>query len=250
MFKVKDILQTDIPDVRVGIGRDPSSTGRIENSVRMLKTNNVKIYTDPGQLIEDLFLGKIDAAVRGDLPSSELLRILKEKAGVEELERLVIMEPKNGRTFFMAPVGIDEGSTVDEKYRIAVKAIRLMESLGAGTRIAVMSGGRIDDKGRNSAVDKTIDDAEKLVSMLQEEGYDAYHAEILIESAVDEADLIIAPDGITGNLIFRTLHFIADAVAMGAPVLNIDKVFVDTSRVKVDYIDSIMLAMMLAEGKK
>jgi predicted methyltransferase MtxX (methanogen marker protein 4) len=67
---------------------------------------------------------------------------------------------------------------------------------------------------------------------------------------VDEADLIIAPDGITGNLIFRTMHFIGDALALGAPVLNIDRVFVDTSRVKTDYIDSIILAMKLAEGKQ
>jgi len=222
----------------------------VESSVRALNKNCVKIYKDPIELVEDLYSGKIDAAVRGDMPSSVLLHALKERAGVKELERLVIMEPKNSRAFFMAPVGIDEGSTVEEKHKIAVKAVELMKHMGAGTRIAVMSGGRKDDKGRNEIVDKTLEDAEKLVSMLKKEGYDAYNAEILIESAVEEADLIIAPDGITGNLIFRTLHFIGDAIAMGAPVLNIDKVFVDTSRVKTDYMDSIILAMRLAEGRK
>ena len=249
MFTVKDILKADLPDVRVGIGRGTDS-GHVERSVRTLNKKSVTIYDDPKKLVDDLFSGKIDAAVRGDMSSSELLRILKERAGVEDLERLVIMEPKSGRAFFMAPVGIDEGSTVGEKYKIAVKAVKLMKDLGAGTRIAVMSGGRNDDLGRNKAVDRTIKDAEKLVSMLQKDGYDAYNAEILIESAVEEADLVIAPDGITGNLIFRTLHFIGDAVAMGAPVLNIDRVFVDTSRVKIDYTDSMILAMKLAEGKR
>jgi len=249
MFTVKDLFQTDLPDVRVGIGSGTDS-GHVEKGVRALNKKSVKIYKDPKELVDDLFSGKIDAAVRGDMPSSELLHILKERAGVRELERLVIMEPKNGHAFFMAPVGIDEGSTVEEKHGIAVRAIKLMKDMGAGTRIAVMSGGRTDDKGRNDIVDRSINDAEKLVSILQKEGYDAYHAEILIESAVEEADLIIAPDGITGNLIFRTMHFIGDAIAMGAPVLNIDKVFVDTSRVKTDYMDSIILAMRLAEGRR
>ncbi|MDR1690828.1 MAG: methanogenesis marker protein Mmp4/MtxX [Candidatus Methanoplasma sp.] len=249
MFTVKDLLQTDLPDVRVGIGRGTDSK-HVENSVHALNVKTVKIYDDPELLVDDLFSGRIDAAVRGDMPSSELLRILKEKAGVKELERLVIMEPKRGRTFFMAPVGIDEGWTIEEKHNIVVKALPLMKKMGAGTKIAVMSGGRKEDKGRNDTVDRTIEDAEKLVSVLRKEGYDAYDAEILIEDAVEEADLIIAPDGITGNLIFRTLHFIGDAVALGAPVLNIDKVFVDTSRVKTDYMDSIILAMKLAEGKR
>ncbi|MCL1979018.1 MAG: methanogenesis marker protein Mmp4/MtxX [Methanomassiliicoccaceae archaeon] len=249
MFTVKDLLQAELPDVRVGIGRCADSR-HVESSVRTLNKKGITIYTDPKKLVDDLYTGKIDAAVRGDMPSSDLLHILKERAGVEELERLVIMEPKRGRAFFMAPVGIDEGSTVEEKHRIAVKAMKLMKDMGAGTKIAVMSGGRSGDKGRTKAVDKTIEDAEKLVAILKEEGYDAYHAEILIESAVEEADLIIAPDGITGNLIFRTLHFIGDAIALGAPVLNIDKVFVDTSRAKTDYLDSLILAMKLAEGKR
>ncbi|MCL1810703.1 MAG: methanogenesis marker protein Mmp4/MtxX [Methanomassiliicoccaceae archaeon] len=249
MFTTKDLLHADLPDVRIGIGRGTDS-GRVESSVSALNKEKIRIYTDPKELVDDLFSGKIDAAVRGDMPSSELLRLLKERAGVEDLERLVIMEPERGRAFFMAPVGIDEGNTVEEKRRIAVRAVKLMKEMGAGTRIAVMSGGRIDDKGRNETIDRSLRDAEELVSILQKEGYDAYNAEILIESAVEEADLIIAPDGITGNLIFRVMHFIGDAVAMGAPVLNIDKIFVDTSRVKTDYMDSIILAMMLAEGRK
>ena len=90
----------------------------------------------------------------------------------------------------------------------------------------------------------------ELVDRLNSEGYDAYHAEILIENAVNDADLIIAPDGISGNLIFRTMHLIGGALALGAPVINIDKVFIDTSRAKKDYKDSIALAMRLTEGKK
>ncbi len=66
---------------------------------------------------------------------------------------------------------------------------------------------------------------------------------------MEEADVIIAPNGIVGNIIFRSMHFIGGCPAYGAPLINTDKVFVDTSRVKTDYTDSIILAMKLAEMK-
>ena len=85
---------------------------------------------------------------------------------------------------------------------------------------------------------------------LRGKGYDAYDAEILLESAASEADLIIAPDGISGNIIFRALHFLGGAAALGAPLVNSERIYVDTSRAKTDYRDSIVLAMKLTEGRK
>ncbi|MDR3206549.1 MAG: methanogenesis marker protein Mmp4/MtxX [Candidatus Methanoplasma sp.] len=248
MFSASDILQGDLPDVRVGIGCG-TGVGTVERSVRALPGSDVAIYRDAEALVDDLLSGKIDAAVRGDMPSSELLPMLKSKLGIEDLERVAILEPRNGRSVFVAPVGIDEGWTVEQRHDIAVRCIDLMKRLGAGTKIAVMSGGRSEDMGRNPCVDKTIAEALELTDILIREGYDAYHAQILVENMVEDADLIIAPNGIIGNLIFRLMHFIGGAEALGAPVVNIDRVFVDTSRVKVDYSDSIVLAMRLAEGR-
>ena len=96
-------------------------------------------------------------------------------------------------------------------------------------------------------MDTSIDSALNIVKVLRSEGYDAYHSQILIEDAVNNADILIAPQGIVGNIIFRTLHFIGGAKALGAPIVNLDKVFIDTSRVKTDYTDSIALAMRLTE---
>lgn len=249
MFTTETLLKGHIPPgVKVGIGCDGKS-GKVRRSVAGIEGSAV-VYTDPEQLADDLVTGKIDAAIRGDMSSSVLLPILKKKLGLEELERVVFLEPVGGKLIIAAPVGIDEGWTVEQKYDLAVKSVKLMKKVGMGTKIAVMSGGRKDDVGRNPVVDRTIEDALELVDRLNSEGYDAYHAEILIESASKEADLIIAPDGISGNLIFRTLHFMGGAVALGAPVINTDKVFIDTSRAKNDYKDSIALAMRLTEGRK
>lgn len=110
-----------------------------------------------------------------------------------------------------------------------------------------MSGGRCEDMGRCKAVDRSIESARNIAKRLRDEGIDAYHCQILIEDAVKDADIIIAPEGISGNIIFRTIHLVGSAKALGAPVLNTDKVFIDTSRAKTDYRDSIALAMRLTE---
>ncbi|MDL5501593.1 MAG: methyltransferase, partial [Candidatus Methanoperedens sp.] len=54
------------------------------------------------------------------------------------------------------------------------------------------------------------------------------------------------PDGISGNLIFRTLVFLGGGYGHGAPVL-MEKVFVDTSRVGGHYTRAIMLASALVQ---
>ncbi len=245
MFTSQSILEGDnLPKVRVGIGRG-TDKGNVERSVHAIGSKDITIYDDPHALVNDLMSGRIDAAVRGDMSSSKLLPMLKSATGVKNLERLVLLEPKRGKLVFMAPVGIDEGWTVKQKYDIVERSIKLMGRLGAGQRVAIMSGGRNEDIGRCAAVDKTIHDANELVGLLKRQGYDAYNCQILIEDAIEEADLIIAPDGISGNIIFRVIHFIGEAKALGAPVINIDEVFVDTSREKTDYTDSIQLAMRL-----
>jgi len=69
----------------------------------------------------------------------------------------------------------------------------------------------------------------------------------VIEDAIRDANVIVAPDGITEKLIFRTLTFLGGGGGFGAPVLA-DLVFVDTSRVKVKFSDAIMLASALLCG--
>ena len=246
MFTSKTLLCGDMPDVRVGIGRGTDS-GNVERSVLAMDGHDVVIYDDPYELTDDLANGNIDAAVRGDMSSSMLLPILRSKLNLPALERVVFLEPMGGKLIIMAPVGIDEGWTDEQRISLAKRSADLARKVGMGSKIAIMSGGRCEDVGRCKVVDRSIESARAIAKQLVSEGYDAYHSQILIENAVDEADIVIAPEGITGNIIFRTLHFIGGAKALGAPVVNSDKVFIDTSRAKTDYRDSIALAMRLTE---
>ena len=241
-----DSLKTgDLPDVKVGIGCAPGSRF-VEPSVRAMDNPNVVIYRDPKALADDLASGRIAAAVRGDMSSSELLPLVKKALGLDHLERVVLFGVR-GRVVASLPVGIDEGWESQERIDMTERAVALVRRLGLDNpRVAVMSGGRFDDRGRSPEVDRTLDQAAEITAALKSKGYDAYDAQILIEDAIDNCDVLVAPDGITGNLIFRTAHFIGGVEALGAPVVNSDKVFVDTSRVKTDFCDSIAVAMKLA----
>jgi putative methanogen marker protein 4 len=201
---------------------------------------------EPGKaLVAALAAGEIDAAVRGTLPASSTLKALKSAMGVDRLERIALLEAADGRLFLLAPVGVDEGWTVAEKVALIERGRAIARRFGLSESTAVLSGGRLGDVGRHPVVDRTLADAE-LVARLT----GAEHAEVLIEDAVRRCGVIIAPDGVSGNLIFRTLTFLGAGKGHGAPVVNIDKIFVDTSRAAIDYTNAIMLAKSLSESKK
>jgi putative methanogen marker protein 4 len=209
-------------------GTFPGGTGKIEAA----ESEHPEV-----SLVKDLFSGKIQAALRGSLPASATLSALKKAAGVDHLERAALLETASHKLFFLAPVGVDEGWTVQEKVLLVEKVRRLAEKFGLSPQVAVLSGGRFGDVGRHPKVDRSMADAELVAKLTG-----ARHYEILIEEAIIDAGVIIAPDGIAGNLIFRTLTFLGSGQGHGAPVVNIDKIFVDTSRASPDYANAIRLA--------
>jgi putative methanogen marker protein 4 len=193
-------------------------------------------------LVNDLAAGIIRAAIRGTLPANSTLSVLKRVFGVDHLERVALLETAGGKKFLLAPVGVDEGWSVGEKVTFVQKGREIAGKFGLPEGVAVLSGGRIGDVGRNARVDQSLADAE-LVARLS----GAVHREILIEDAIRDSGLIIAPDGISGNLIFRTLTFLGAGKGHGAPVVNIDRIFVDTSRASADYVNALLLADSLSK---
>lgn len=216
----------------------PGTAGSFPDAVTVVESAEPQIA-----LIEALYAGRIDAAVRGTLPASSTLKALKQAAGVDHLERIALLETADGHLFLLAPVGVDEGWTVEEKVRFARTGRDIARSFGLPEGVAVLSGGRLGDLGRHPVVDRTMADAE-LVARLT----GAEHTEILIEEAVGRYGMVVAPDGISGNLIFRTLTFLGAGAGHGAPVVNIDRIFVDTSRASADYTNAIILAKSLAQS--
>lgn len=248
-----------VKKIGIGIGADAEKV--IESACRADIPCEILCYSRPGTvkippghsrvlvkesdnpesaLVSDLMSGAIDAAVRGTLPANATLLALRTAAGVNHLERIALLETAKGRKFLFAPVGIDEGWTISDKLELIQKGRVVAARFGLPEKVGVLSGGRFGDIGRHAVVDRSMADAE-IVAKLG----NAVHYEILIEDAIESCGLIIAPDGISGNLVFRTLAFLGAGYGHGALVVNLNRIFVDTSRASPDYTNALMLAAAL-----
>lgn len=200
------------------------------------------------EFIKMIHKGLGDAYVRGSLNSAPIIKELR-KIGDPKRASFIKLDD---HSFFLAPVGIDEGFTIDDKKKIINYCSNFMEKIGIKATIAVISGGRPQDIGRAPEIDKSIREAEKLTSMIKDK-YDIKHYYILIEDAINDGrNLILAPDGITGNLIFRSLVLIGSAKSHGAITLGIDPIFIDTSRAQTveGYERALKFAYKLANMKE
>jgi putative methanogen marker protein 4 len=197
------------------------------------------------ELVRLLDEGEIDGAVRGNLPAGRTMRAIAERFNVK-VKRLALLE-LSGWAFLLGPVGIDEGETILDRLALVLEGAKFLQQLGVSPKVSVLSGGRNEDLGRCDRVDRSMAEGELIVSRARDAGVDAKHRGILIESCLGD-DIVMAPDGVCGNLIFRTLALLCSARSLGAPVL-MDKVFVDSSRARGNFDGPIMLASAMVGMK-
>ncbi len=198
------------------------------------------------ELVRLLAEGEIEAAVRGNLPAGRTMRALAERFDVK-VRRLALLE-LSGWSFLLGPVGIDEGETIVDRLGLVLEGARFLKHFGVLPKASILSGGRMEDLGRSDRVDRSLAEGELIASRAREAGVEAQHRGILIENCRKD-DIIIAPEGVSGNLIFRTLLLLCGANSFGAPVL-MDKIFVDSSRARGNFDGPIMLASAMAEMKE
>jgi predicted methyltransferase MtxX (methanogen marker protein 4) len=87
-----------------------------------------------------------------------------------------------------------------------------------------------------------------LTNVLKKKGMDAQNFGIELERAVEgNATLLLAPNGIIGNIIFRSLVLVANIESFGALATALPKVYVDTSRAKASYLLPIIFASALSK---
>jgi len=201
------------------------------------------------EILNYLKTNQISGVVRGNLSSTKFLQGLQSILHIQEINRLALLETFTGYQFFFGPVGIDECNDFNNKIIFVNKAINEIKALNLAPNVSILSGGRIGDIGRNPKVDRSIEEALKVVEYFRDSQSSLMigHSEILIENAIaNKTNLIIAPDGITGNLIYRTLVHLGGGKAYGAIYMDIDRAIIDTSR--VGDISEIRGALILAQS--
>lgn len=208
----------------------------------------VEITTRPEKRLTELLNnGEVDAVVRGALSSDKFIDEVKRVFKLSVLERASLIESPSGELFFLGPTGIDEGLTLNQKIGFIIDGASMASRLDMVFRVGVLSGGRLNDLGRNPEVDRSLVEGEFIASRARDMGFQVKHYQILLEDALREkATFILAPNGVVGNLIFRTLVLVAGWNSLGAPVLNVGKIIIDTSRARGDYLRPIVLASALS----
>ncbi|MEE1133161.1 methanogenesis marker protein Mmp4/MtxX [uncultured Methanobrevibacter sp.] len=211
------------------------------------KTDIKLIYSD-ADLIKAVLDNNVDAVVRGSLPASNIMQELKQR--YPKLSRATYVNGEDFE-FLLSPVGIDEGRTVEERYEIALNCIDFLKKVGKKPKVAILAEGREDDFGRGKEVSNSIIDSKKLTKLLKENtSEEVTNYFILIEKAINnKSNVIIAPNGRVGNIIFRTLVLLSSWPSYGAVTFGMDRVYIDTSRDQsIDgYVRSLTLASDLSE---
>ena len=235
-------------EARIGIGLDDGGLRGMESQLRGMGCRVELVrFDDPAEMARSLSAEEIDAAVRGVLSSRDALHGLRTAFGTDRIMRTAVLGSASGKAFMLTPVGIDEGRSMEDRLQLVMTTIGYLSPAGWAPTVGVLAKGRTEDAGRGEDIRTSLEEGAQLTAILREEGLDAAHHTILIEEAVKDRDLLVAPDGVSGNLMFRSLHFLGSGKAYGAPVVNLPAVFVDTSRAKADFAEPVLLAAGLSE---
>lgn len=193
------------------------------------------------ELVSLLVSGKVDAAIRGTAKASDSLSNLKKACHINKIHRIAILLAKDENPHFFAPVGIDEGTTIEDKVEFICLGTHLLKRLGVAPHVGLIS--TPDEAGRKEA-------AEIVRIITEEKKLHVVDYKLGLEEAFEHSNYILAPNGITGNLIFRALTFLGGGDGLGAPILMDRHVFVDTSRSAGHYTKAIMVASALSKKKR
>ncbi|WP_456472458.1 methanogenesis marker protein Mmp4/MtxX [Methanocaldococcus sp.] len=189
----------------------------------------VEVVKNAKDLVDGLFNKKYLGAIRGSLPSSEVIPLIRKR--INFYRASILKNPFSNDIFLLSPVGIDEVKNIEDKINIIKYGAKFLESNNIKPKIALLSGGRLEDLGRDERVDKSIKEAELMKNRLKD-FYNIEHRGIVIEEYLKENfNFIVAMDGITGNLIFRCLALVCNLEGYGAILLSKKPInYIDTSR--------------------
>ena len=234
--------------IAIGVGENENIIQACHIFKEKHPNTDIKLIYSDEDLVKAVLDDKIDAVIRGSLPASHIMQELKEH--YPNLSRATYVNGDEYE-FLLSPVGIDEGKNVEERFEIALNCIDFLKKVGKEPKIAVLAEGREDDFGRGSEVSNSIEESKRLTELIEENtSAEVTNYFILIEKAINsKSNIIIAPNGRVGNIIFRTLVLLSSWPSYGAVTFGIDRVYIDTSRDQsIDgYVRSLILANQLSE---
>lgn len=258
-------------NIVAGLGENENII-KASNELKDIEDLNITLVKTEEELIDAFKDPEDHATLRGSLKASKIIKSIKELKPDCKINRTTYINTSDDERFskdyefLLAPVGIDEGKNIEEKVELAVQAANFLQYLGKMPKIAILAEGRKDDLGRSERIDESLLSSEELTDLLKDtfkeldnfdndsedisKNYSIKNYYILLEQAIEDGyNVILANDGIFGNIMFRTLVLLDKWPSYGAVTLGIDEIFIDTSRDQSveGYKRSLKLAYKLAK---
>ena len=258
-------------NIVAGLGENENII-KASNELKDIEDLNITLVKTEEELIDAFKDPEVHATLRGSLKASKIIKSIKELKPDCKINRTTYINTSDDERFskdyefLLAPVGIDEGKNIEEKVELAVQAANFLQYLGKMPKIAILAEGRKDDLGRSERIDESLLSSQELTNLLTDtfkeldnfdndsedisKNYSIKNYYILLEQAIEDGyNVILANDGIFGNIMFRTLVLLDKWPSYGAVTLGIDEIFIDTSRDQSveGYKRSLKLAYKLAK---
>ncbi len=191
--------------------------------------------TDARDLVRLAHEKKVDAIFRGNFDAVAVYDAIHDVTGYSGpintvalvyLEKINSIIEKTNLLFSITPFSASNDKNLASKIAGIDINIEFFESFGIKPRIGVLSAGKPTDVLEGVAmIDKTLVEAEFLVNWYARKGYEIKHFNHQVEYAVQESEVIIAPDSISGNQIGRSMFFFGHAYMAGSIAVNLPIIY-------------------------
>ncbi len=171
---------------------------------------------------------------------------------------LVILEDAFGRHFFISEGSNPRGWTKEEKIKACEGIVSfMMKELGIQPKIGIITGTRHDTykkmikSGVVGMLNQTYRNAEDIVKYFQKKKIWAKNYAIELQTAVQEGcNIIVPPNGMVGNQIFRALCLIGGGKILTCSRANLPHPYEDNSRNETDFESHIKWLVAWINSKK
>jgi predicted methyltransferase MtxX (methanogen marker protein 4) len=202
-------------------------------------------------LIKLLKEEKIEGIVRGHVKFGPFEKTFMREYGYKKIRFIGLERDLDGREWFYinADPFDTPGPAPEEMLLLIEQSAHYLRMFGIEPVIAMSAGDFTEDRGDNPWIDQTIHNAEYVVKVLKDEGYNIKNYAHLIDEAIKNANLIVlGPTGSHGNFLYRALYQIGGALEVGGATF-IPEVYIECSRYHNKYSTHIIWAAAEANLK-
>ena len=218
--------------------------------------------TPEQKLAEMLACRKVDGIIRGTIDDFKTYEAYQALVGKEKTERkidLSLMEDAKGRQFFISDASNPEGWTKEEKIKSCKRIIEFMKGIKIKPKIGCITGVRHETYKRRKNIKKwpmsylnqTYKDAEEVVKYFKKRAILAKNYAIELNAAMDDGcNIIVPPNGMVGNQMFRAVGLIGGGKCVICARIGLPHFYEDNSRNEKDFSYHVKWVVAWVNSKK